>query len=173
MVKYELDLKANLSFGGNLSKRITTVEELLDQEPFSPQIRTWLRVHTEVRDALKIIVRDRFVATHAISVVDKPLLQGVKQSIGIYSFDKKADCMLKQDYLMHEDDDTWVLFTGTPRKGKIRKSRYVQPVKLLKSRYGPDGLNFINDHHPDLLQVAPEIRGHLEKALCECRSALK
>ncbi len=163
MTRYSIDLNAELSFTGLLTFQVTTVEQLLDQEPFSPITRNWFRQHPEVRDALKIIIRSRFVPIHAISTVDNPDLKGVKQSIGIYSIDTKKSNQIKQDYLMHEQDDTYVLFTGLPRR--IKPSKYVKHVKTLEDRYGPGGFNFFNDHHQTLEQVSPEIRPFIKRAL--------
>jgi hypothetical protein len=167
MTQYKMGFNAQLGFNGSLGVQVTTVEQFLDQEPFSPEIRDWLRSHTEVRDALKIIIRNRFVPVHAISIVNNPSLVGVKQSVGIYSIDKMQNNQIKQDYLMHEDDDTYVLFTGLP--SNIEPSRYVQHINTLENRYGPDGLNFFNDHHQRLDEVSPQVRPYIEQAL----SALK
>jgi hypothetical protein len=163
MTDYKMSFDATLSFNGKLDYRVTTVEQLLDQEPFSPDVREWLRQHTEVRDALKIIIRQRFVPTHAISIVKNPLLKGVKESIGIYSIDTHRGNQIKQDYLMHEDDDTFVLFTGLPRR--IKPSQFVRHVDTLEKRYGPDGLNFFKDHHKNIEDVPKEIRPYIERAI--------
>ncbi len=165
MTEYKMNFTAKLSVSGSLDHQITSVEQLLDQEPFSPEIREWFRSHTEVRDALKIIIRNRFVPIHAISIVNNPLLKGVKQSIGIYSIDTKQKNQIKQDYLMNEEDDTFVLFTGLP--DHIKPSNFVQHVNMLKDRYGKDGLNFYNDHHQELNEVSPKIRPCIEQALKE------
>lgn len=173
MTLYKKEFNAKLGFKGSKNTLITTVEEFLDQEPFNPQIRKWFREHTEVRDALKIIITSRFVATHAISTVDNPLLKGVKQSIGIYSVDKTMACMIKQDYLMHEEDDTFVLFTGIPKEGNVKISKYVQNVKTLESRYGPDGRNFYNNHHPKFEEIASQIRPYIDIALKNCKESIR
>ena len=158
-----MNLSGQLSFNGSLNVQVTTVEQLLDEEPFSPAIREWLREHAEVRDALKVIIRNRFVPTHAIFIVDNPRLKGVKQSIGIYSIDTAHANQIKQDYLMHEQDGTYVLFTGLPKR--IKPSKYVQHVNTLEARYGEDGLNFYNDHHQILEQVSAQVRPYIEQAL--------
>ena len=163
MTEYKMDLSGQLNLNASLGVQVETVEQFLDQEPFSPEIRQWLRDHTEVRDALKIIIRDRFVPVHAVSIVDSPVLRGVKQSIGIYSIDKTQDNQIKQDYLMHEDNGTYVLFTGLPNR--IKPSKYVRHVNTLEGRYGPDGLNYFNDHHQELDEVSPLIQPYIEAAL--------
>lgn len=167
MTDYKMDFSAQVGFSSSLDIQVTTVEQFLDQEPFSPEIREWFRNHTEVRDALKIIIHDRFVPTHAISVVDNPDLEGVKQSIGIYSIDTAQNNQIKQDYLMHETDDTYVLFTGIPKR--IKPSQYVQHVNTLVKRYGPGGQSFYNDHHRDIDDIPPAIRSYIEIALQKAR----
>ena len=163
VVNFRMSFDGQLGFTDSLGHQIKTVEQWLDEEPLSPQIRDWLRLHTEVRDALKIIFRERFVPVHAISIVNNPDLKGVKQSIGIYSIDTAQGNKIKQDFLMHEINDTFILYTGIP--SKFKESKYVRHVKTLESRYGPDGRNFYKDHHQTIDQVSPDIRPYIEQAL--------
>lgn len=151
-------------------EKVGTVEQLLDQERLSPEIRHWIRLNPEIYSALKVIVRKRFVPLHAISIVNYPDLRGVKQSVGIYSVDKNKDCKLKQDYIMIHDDDSLVLYTGLPQEGKIKDSVNIQHVATLEKRYGPDGKNFYINHHQPIETLNPEIKPYLEAALKECES---
>ena len=157
------EMKANLSGSGTLSARINSVDSLLAEMPFYPEILEWFRNNIEVRNALKIIVRDRFVPIHAISIVDNPDLAGVIQSIGIYSIDLQENNQIKQDFLMHEEDGSFVLFSGLPPR--ISESKYVLHIKKLKNMYGPDGINYFNDHHQDIEEVSNLVRPHVREAL--------
>jgi hypothetical protein len=165
MGEYKLNLEASLGFSGDLDIRIHSVEQLINQMqmPFSDQVKDWLEAHPEVLRALKIVVKNRFVPIRAISIVDNPDLNGVKQSIGIYSIDTNQDNQIKQDYLMHEEDDSFVLFTGLPRH--IKRSKYVRHVSELEEKYGPDGQNFLSDHHQILDEVNPDIRPYIKSAI--------
>jgi hypothetical protein len=166
MTKYEQNFQGNLTFSGSLNNQlIGTIEELLDEMPFSDEIRKWLTNHTEVRAALKAIVRDRFVPIRAITIVFDPPLEGIKESVGIYSIDRKQNNKIKQDYLMQGEDGTFVLFTGTT-KG-MNTGKYVQHVNAIESRYGSSGKSFLADHphHPTLEDVPDAIRPYIEEVL--------
>lgn len=149
--------------------KVRSVEQLLDQEPLSPEIREWIKSNPVIYRALKVIMRERFVPLHAISIVDEPDLNNVKQSVGIYSVDKKQGCKLKQDYIMHHNDGTLMLFTGLPQEGEIGDSSYIQHVDTLEQRYGPDGKNFWINHHQPLETLNPDIRPYLEAAIKKCK----
>jgi hypothetical protein len=164
MTEYKMDLNRGLSFNGDLDTYLTTVEQLLDTLPLSSQIRDWLRLHSEVRDALKVIYQDRFVPVYGIAIVDNPKLEGVKQSVGIFTIDKNRDHLIIQDFLMHQDDDSFVYFTG-PNK-KIAESSYVKWVNNLPTLYGPDGKVYLEDnHHPKLETLDPKLQVIIKKLL--------
>jgi len=132
--------------------RLTFADVIIEAMPFSDELIAWSRVHPELKEALKPMHPERFIALGHVTTSYSPNKPD-DQVIGFYAYDYIAE-QFKQDFIVNigGTNSEFVLYTRLPKENKSLHGKYIKDINEFFAVYGKRG-DYAGTHHPSLKEI--------------------